>query len=483
MPWLGLAAILVGALALRHVLAANTDVSWLLTVAERVLDGQRLYVDVIEINPPMAVLAYIPGIVIARTFGLPAETVTDFLVVAAALASLAAAAGTLRKSALLNDVTGWPFALLTFAILTIVPAKTFGQREHIAAIALLPLTALYAVRMMDEQPSFWSVLVAGLGAGIAMSFKPYFAIGILCGVAALTISARSWRILPAPENWIAGTFVAIYGLCVIRLCPEFVSDIAPLVGDVYIKVGASASDLFSVPAIPIWATSLVAAIILNRSARFNDSLLLLLAMSSGFMLVFLLQRKGWPSHSDPGIAFALLGLSYALTTRAPRDRMLRIFGATMLAFASIQSFVWFNWAFDKAFDARPLWSLVASLDPHPRILAITGEPGLGHPMVRELQGQWVSRQQSLWVSGYVQILRDRGTLDPERETKLQQYAARERAALIADITRTEPTVVLVDNFSDRWSRWLADHPDVANRLSGYRPIGTIHDIEVRAKQP
>jgi len=48
------------------VLPANADVSWLLTVAERVRDRQRLYVDVIETNLPMAVLIYIPGIAIAR---------------------------------------------------------------------------------------------------------------------------------------------------------------------------------------------------------------------------------------------------------------------------------------------------------------------------------------------------------------------------------------------------------------------------------
>ena len=48
------------AIALRNVLAANTDVSWLLTVGERVLGGERLYADVFETNPPMAVLVYLP---------------------------------------------------------------------------------------------------------------------------------------------------------------------------------------------------------------------------------------------------------------------------------------------------------------------------------------------------------------------------------------------------------------------------------------
>jgi len=83
---------------LRHFLAANTDVSWLLTVGERVLDGRRLYIDVVETNPPMAVLVYIPGIAISRVLGLPAEIVTDSLMFAARFISLAIVARILRKS-------------------------------------------------------------------------------------------------------------------------------------------------------------------------------------------------------------------------------------------------------------------------------------------------------------------------------------------------------------------------------------------------
>src|SRR5690349_11187977 len=59
-PWAVPAAVLAAAVLLRFFLLANTDVSWLLTVAERVLDGQRLYIDVIETNPPAAVLLYLP---------------------------------------------------------------------------------------------------------------------------------------------------------------------------------------------------------------------------------------------------------------------------------------------------------------------------------------------------------------------------------------------------------------------------------------
>ena len=66
-------------------------------------------------------------------------------------------------------------------------------------------------------------------------------------------------------------------------------------------------------------------------------------------------------------------------------------------------------------------------------------------------------------------------------TRRWTYMRRERAMLIEDIKNSEPTVVLVDNFSDNWSKWLADHSDVAGVLRDYRLVATINDIEIRTK--
>jgi len=257
--------------------------------------------------------------------------------------------------------------------------------------------------------------------------------------------------------------------------------IAPLVRDIYIRVGSSPLEMIKTPAVPIWVAVMFAALFLKRAGRIDSTLLLLLATSVGFMVGFFLQRKGWPYHSYPMIALAMLGLGYALAARRPLDRILGIFATATLAITFFQSIAWFNWAFDKAFDARPLWTTIARLGPHPKILAITGEPGLGHPLTRALEGTWVSRQQGLWVAAYLQIMRSGAPLDPRQNAALDVYAARERVMLIEDIKNNEPTVVLVDNFSDNWSKWLADHSDVADVLRDYRLVATINDIEIRTK--
>src|SRR6202142_2684158 len=112
LPWLGVVALFVAAMAMRHVVADNTDVSWLLIAGERWLDGQRLYSEIVETNPPMAILIYVPGILIGRALGMPAEIVVDGLMFAAIAVSLAITARILGNSAALAPGQRWPLALL-----------------------------------------------------------------------------------------------------------------------------------------------------------------------------------------------------------------------------------------------------------------------------------------------------------------------------------------------------------------------------------
>jgi hypothetical protein len=146
----------------------------------------------------------------------------------------------------------------------------------------------------------------------------------------------------------------------------------------------------------------------------------------------------------------------------------------LLAVLFAASMLWFN----NAFDARPLEPAVAKLGPNPKILALTAEPGIGHPLVRALHGTWVSRQQALWVTAYAERIRRNETIDSARDDLLRSYETRERAMLMDDIRKTPPTVVVVDNLTGSWSEWLRSHPDVADLLKVYRRVETLNGVEI-----
>jgi len=251
----------------------------------------------------------------------------------------------------------------------------------------------------------------------------------------------------------------------------------PLIRDVYLPTGLSLPALLEKPALPIWGVVIFLTIVLKRHDGFDAACLLLLATSFGFATVFFLQHKGWPYHSYPMLALGLLAFGHALVSDTPRtalDRGFRAGGIVLFAILFARSMLWF----DFAFDARPLQAAVARLGPNPKILAVTGEAGLGHPLVRALNGTWVSRQQSLWVGAYLTYMRQHGVIGPQADPVLDGYAARERAMIIEDFNRIRPTVVLVDNLTGNGGEWLRSHPDVASQLSDYRLVETINGVDI-----
>src|SRR3954469_10820195 len=86
LPMVGIVFLI--AIGLRQIVPLNTDVSWLLVVCERMLDGQHLYGDIIEINPPMAAFAYLPGVALARLLGVDPRHVIDAQLLLLAAVSL-----------------------------------------------------------------------------------------------------------------------------------------------------------------------------------------------------------------------------------------------------------------------------------------------------------------------------------------------------------------------------------------------------------
>ena len=83
----------------------------------------------------------------------------------------------------------------------------FAQREHIAMLTFLPALAVYALRSNREPLPLWAILIAGVGAGITLAFKPFFTVPAALCILFAAIRSRSWRVLFAPENIIAGVLV------------------------------------------------------------------------------------------------------------------------------------------------------------------------------------------------------------------------------------------------------------------------------------
>jgi hypothetical protein len=477
LPWILIALVFVVAILLRQVVPLNTDVSWLLVIGERVLDGQRLYVDIVEINPPMAVFAYLPGIALARALGLDPGNVTDGLILTLAAASLLATSRILRLSSMLDNVRWASLAIWAAAVVTVLPMHVFGQREHLATLTFLPALAVYALRSHREPLPLWSVLIAGIGAGITLAFKPFFAIPAILCIVLTVVRSRSWRVFFSPENVIAGGLVTIYGVCTYIFYPEYFTVIYPLVRDTYLSWSMPVSVVLFNSATMLWAIAVISILLVRRERTLDSAVLVTVLASLGFAFSFFLQRRGWAYHSYPMVALAMLAMGYVLTADADIKSSLRrpaVAAMSVMVAAFVVGMLWFN----TTIYVGPIERPVAGLKPRPKILVLSGEAAIGHPLVRTLHGVWVSRQENLWIREFVRLTRENNTIDAQTDAKLNAYLAQERAWLIEDFKRMPPDVVLVDNLRDGWGAWARADQEVAQLLKTYTLVQSIEGIDI-----
>ena len=474
--WLALVAVLPLAVLLRHAVVANTDVSWGITMAEKVLAGAWPYVDFIEPNPPSYIYLYVLPVIIARLTGLSPELVLDCLVFIVSGISLWVSGRILLRAKLLERFESAKLLALVMTVLAVLPAQTFAEREHIAVALFLPMLSVMVVRAAGGKPSWSDIVVAGVGAGAMIVLKPHLALGLAATIAMAAWSARSWAILVAVENWIAFALVAAYGAAIALVFPQFLSEIVPLLRAIYLPVRRSLPDLIiGRPAIPIWIITLVALALLRRSERYDRLYGILVAASVGFAGSYFVQGKGWPYHSYPMVAMGLIALACAMSERRAQARTpLERGGWAVVAGAlAAATLTWMN-------VANSLTSLVApirQIKPHPTLLAITHDISVGHPLVRQVEGTWVLGAPCLWVTSGALWSRAHETLSPEESAEIDRYIAADRALMI-DALRRNPDVIVIQKEPADWEKWARADAEISALLKPYREAVTIPEMLV-----
>lgn len=458
----------------------NGDTAWLLLVAERHLDGARLYVDVLETNPPMSVLLYLPPIWLSRQLGGPVELWLAGFILGlgiAALLALARLAPTPRPALFLG--------LAAFALL-ILPTRSFAQREHIAALALVPYLALAPVRWQGGRAGAWPLL-AGLGAGLALCIKPHFALAPLGAHLALGLTAfwpptpkaeapflgRALRAIATPETIIVGVILAGYAAAVSAWYPEFWSVMFERVALVYLPERLSLISLALAPAMTLLAAALALAALL-WPRRPPPLAAAMLGASLGAVVVYALQGKGWSYHLLPAAIFLGVGLAAFVGSPgagAPRSAVLAAALALVMGAALPHTFSRYETprAFERELHrlGRPQSALVASVN-----LEI-------FTSLRRAGVSWAGRSASLWMTnGAVgQLGKD---LPPERAARVRALLELDRAQFVDEALATRPELLafLAPSPDMDMQAWLSRDPRLADLLSGYVPAGFADEMRL-----
>ena len=307
-------AALAAAIVAQARFGAIADVSWMITISEKWLDGATPYVDFIETNPPAAILLYLPPVALARALGAHAEFVVAAWGFAACGASAAAAAAILSRAGLLDELGPATLGAALFA-LTLLPGRAFDERDFFVALLALPALAVAAARAAGAAPGARSAVVAGLCMAAVVAVKPPYGL-LFVGPAAYLAARRGvGAALRAGEYWLAAAAALAYAGVVAWRFPAYVGDVLPAVAAAYLPVRETARDLIVNAAVVAWA-ALAAALALIAGPRLRAPLVATPALAAlGALATFFIQGKGWLYQAYPALALIALAFGAAVDRR------------------------------------------------------------------------------------------------------------------------------------------------------------------------
>jgi hypothetical protein len=225
----------------------------------------------------------------------------------------------------------------------------------------------------------------------------------------------------------------------------------------------------------VCAIAVVSLLWVSRQRSLDTAALVMMVASLGFAFAFYMQRRGWSYQSYPMVALAMITMGYVLAA----DANLSLRHSRLAAIATLAVvFVLGSRLFSAGVPVGPIEDVVAGIKPNPRILVMSGEAAIGHPLVRTLHGVWVSRQECLWVRTFTRVVHERTTVDADLDARLNGYVALERQWLIEDFKRLPPDVVLIDNLRDGWGERAKADAELAQLLKPYVFVQTIEGIDI-----
>jgi hypothetical protein len=435
----------------------DADVSWLITVSERILSGDRLYVDILEVNPPASVWLYLPLVWLAKLLVAKPEAVVSAAFVAAGLASVFA---TLRFAERLDDAPRrlWLVAALSFVAL-VLPMALFAQREHAALLLALPALAALATIGAGRAPGKWALCAAGAAAALIIVIKPFFLLAVIAP--ALWAAWKRRSLVPLfPGIAAAMATIAIYAAAVLLFAADYFRWV-PVIAQTYAPMHNVAWKVIAGPT--IFPAICLALALLLRPPRIPSLSAVWALGAAGFIVAAVIQAKNYPNHWLPGCGLALAA-AFVMLAQPGTAMFRRAAVGSALALVAVAAMYMWTIVPDPAVAA----AIRRVAPPNPKIIALSPQLVTGHPVTRNVGGHWAGSRAGLFTAAGARFV--------GRSNKAAAEAYREDiGSFAADVRINSPDVVLVERSS---KKWLMREPVIAQTMRRYRLAATAGGDEI-----
>ena len=434
----------------------NHDAGWYLYAAGAILDGAKIYRDLVDANPPIIFLLNIPPVWLARLLNCSAVPLFNSFFLFIVVLSLTLSEHILKK-VFLHLPRSSQYCFLGVLVFLFLPYEMrwncFGQREHLMLVLVMPYVFASAARLMGYPLQIKFAAILGLLAGIGFTFKPHFLFAYLCIETYLLVAHRSYKFWKRPESLGIFIFLALHWGYIFLAMPEYKAAVLML-----LPVYGSFTDPMLIGYLLAYSALFGSAVLSFLILRSNKLGQLLFVAFSAFFILALVQNKGWNYHLYPASCTAAMLIAFAILRLDQKiKKTKKLLLATRCAIILMFLFLIFlkTMPFIKPFAEstyplrEPLNQLIPIVKQHAYgkpIYVFSSSLTPAFPLVNYTQTSWSSRFNCLWFlpNFYTGVTSTAQKFPYHGIDEMDMLERSFLEKLISDIIKASPAVVIVD---------------------------------------
>jgi len=304
-------------------LLLNTDVSWLMTAAKRLIKGGSYTNDFFETNPPLIIYLYTPLLFLQSLLHINEILALRIYIYLISAVSMFYCYILLKEIITENDKLLIFILMATLcSLFLIIPVSEFGQREHISLLLITPYILLTGVKCQHRSISSLTEIVIGMMAGIGFALKFYFYLPLFMIEIYYLYTRKSFSAHLRREMIIIYLVGFNYFTIILLFNYDYISTIIPLIMHMYYPKYQKDLWVLLLNDQSIYGYFLILFYVIRyQYTSYKQLSTLLLITAIGFWVVFLWQKTGWLYHALPFFTYDLLLYALLFSTMIMQKSM------------------------------------------------------------------------------------------------------------------------------------------------------------------
>ncbi len=291
---------------LMHPLLIGHDNALHLQIAQMMLEGKMLYVDIIDVNLPMIYYLNLLPAFVSNFFQVPLPLCYNMFVGSLVGYSVLGSAFVLFRRHSHPDYKLFPFVIFGLCSFNLLLHMDYGQREHLYLIMFMPYFFLRWLRWNGYEIGKMEGLIIGVVAALGVCLKHYFVVPILACELFWCLEKRNLKLLFCFESLAFAITGIVYLLHFVFLPAPMKESYFGFILPAF-QLGYQFWDMsFAKNLMSNWTKGLCCLLLLSGTMavilqRRNRLMLPILVFGLFGLVIYLMQFKAWLYQRMPAV--------------------------------------------------------------------------------------------------------------------------------------------------------------------------------------